>query len=122
MSAIEETKSEISVPSAPKQTAARATKPVPGGVSMLERGVTLAVCLGLVIITRLMAGEAMSNFTLAGMLALSAAVSALGIQRSIEFLSSVRVGVGLLVLLAAACMVGMLIMQVNVEGFDKYYA
>ena len=39
-----------------------------------------------------------------------------------DLLSSVRFGVVLLVLLAAACMVGMLVMQVNVEGFDKYYA
>lgn len=37
-------------------------------------------------------------------------------------LSSVRFGVVLLSLLALACTVGMLIMQVNVEGFDKYYA
>jgi cytochrome c biogenesis protein len=41
--------------------------------------------------------------------------------RGIDLLSSVRFGVVLLVLLAAACMVGMLIEQVNVEGFDKYY-
>src|SRR5213078_3080682 len=42
--------------------------------------------------------------------------------RALDLLSSVRFGVALLVLLAAACMVGMLIMQVNVEGFAKYYA
>src|SRR5689334_4669970 len=42
--------------------------------------------------------------------------------RAMEGLSSVRFGVVLLVLLAAACMIGMLIMQVSVEGFDKYYA
>src|SRR5205085_11536746 len=42
--------------------------------------------------------------------------------RAMDLLSSVRFGVVLLVLLAAACMVGMLVMQVNVEGFDKYYA
>jgi hypothetical protein len=41
---------------------------------------------------------------------------------AMDLLSSVRFGVALLVLLAAACMVGMLIMQVNVEGFGKYYA
>jgi cytochrome c biogenesis protein len=39
-----------------------------------------------------------------------------------DLLSSVRFGVVLLVLLALACMVGMLIVQVNVDGFDKYYA
>jgi cytochrome c biogenesis protein len=34
----------------------------------------------------------------------------------------VRFGVLLLVLLAGACTAGMLVMQVNVGGFDKYYA
>ncbi|HJQ34559.1 MAG TPA: cytochrome c biogenesis protein ResB [Pyrinomonadaceae bacterium] len=43
-------------------------------------------------------------------------------SRAMDLLSSVRFGVVLLVLLAAACMVGMLIMQVNVDGFEKYYA
>src|SRR5947209_6926156 len=42
--------------------------------------------------------------------------------RVLDLLSSVRFGVALLVLLAAACMAGMLIMQTSVEGFDKYYA
>jgi cytochrome c biogenesis protein len=44
------------------------------------------------------------------------------LTRLLNLLSSVRFGVSLLVLLAAACMVGMLIMQQSVEGFDKYYA
>src|SRR5438045_2648514 len=44
------------------------------------------------------------------------------VTRALTFLSSVRLGVVLLVLLAAACMVGMLIVQQNVEGFDKYFA
>jgi cytochrome c biogenesis protein len=44
------------------------------------------------------------------------------VTRGMDLLSSVRFGVVLLVLLAAACMAGMLIEQVNVEGFDKYYA
>ena len=44
------------------------------------------------------------------------------VTRALNLLSSVRFGVTLLVLLAAACMVGMLIVQQNVEGFDKYYA
>jgi cytochrome c biogenesis protein len=39
-----------------------------------------------------------------------------------DLLSSVRFGVLLLVLLAAASIVGMVVMQVNVQGFDKYYA
>jgi cytochrome c biogenesis protein len=42
--------------------------------------------------------------------------------RAMDLLSSVRFGVVLLVLLAAACVVGMLVVQVNVDGFDKYYA
>jgi cytochrome c biogenesis protein len=44
------------------------------------------------------------------------------ITRVLNLLSSVRFGVILLVLLAAASMIGMLIMQQNVEGFDKYFA
>jgi cytochrome c biogenesis protein len=40
----------------------------------------------------------------------------------LNLLSSVKFGVSLLVLLAVACMIGMLIMQQSVEGFDKYYA
>jgi cytochrome c biogenesis protein len=44
------------------------------------------------------------------------------VTRGLNFISSVRFGVFQLCLLAAACMVGMLIMQQNVEGFDKYYA
>lgn len=52
-----------------------------------------------------------------------AAKSGAGVAvRAMDSLSSVRFGVVLLVLLAAACMVGMLVMQVNMEGFDKYYA
>ena len=39
--------------------------------------------------------------------------------RAMDLLSSVRFGVVLLVLLAAACMVGMLVMQVNVDGFEQ---
>ena len=42
--------------------------------------------------------------------------------RAIDLLSGVRFGVVLLVLLAGACVVGMLVMQVNMDGFDKYYA
>jgi cytochrome c biogenesis protein len=44
------------------------------------------------------------------------------VTRALNLLSSVRFGVIMLVLLAAACMVGMLIVQQNVEGFDKYFA
>src|SRR5215207_10030679 len=42
--------------------------------------------------------------------------------RAMDLLSGVRFGVVLLVLLAVACVVGMLVVQVNMEGFDKYYA
>jgi cytochrome c biogenesis protein len=44
------------------------------------------------------------------------------ITRTLNLLSSVRFGVTLLILLAAASMIGMLIMQQNVEGFDRYFA
>jgi cytochrome c biogenesis protein len=40
----------------------------------------------------------------------------------LNLLSSVRFGVVLLILLVAASMVGMLIMQQNIDDFDKYYA
>src|SRR5215212_4595418 len=53
----------------------------------------------------------------------SAAVeSASLITRALNLLSSVKFGVTLLMLLALACMIGMLIVQQNVEGFDKYFA
>jgi cytochrome c biogenesis protein len=55
-------------------------------------------------------------------LLVTATVCFMGAKRTLDLLSSVRFGVSLLVLLAAACMVGMLIMQQNVEGFDKYFA
>ncbi|HEV7891848.1 MAG TPA: cytochrome c biogenesis protein ResB [Pyrinomonadaceae bacterium] len=48
--------------------------------------------------------------------------SASFITRTLNLLSSVRFGVTLLMLLAAACMIGMLIVQQNVDGFDKYFA
>jgi cytochrome c biogenesis protein len=44
------------------------------------------------------------------------------ITRVLNLLSSVRFGVTMLILLALASMVGMLIMQSNVDGFDKYFA
>jgi cytochrome c biogenesis protein len=54
--------------------------------------------------------------------AASASSSPSVVTRALNLLSSVRFGVTLLVLLVVACMIGMLIMQQNVEGFDKYYA
>lgn len=44
------------------------------------------------------------------------------LSRFLKLLCSVRFGVTLLVLLALACLVGMLIMQENVDGFANYYA
>ncbi|MBV9957340.1 MAG: cytochrome c biogenesis protein ResB [Acidobacteria bacterium] len=44
------------------------------------------------------------------------------LNRVLNLLSSVRFGIILLVLLVIASMIGMLIVQQNVEGFDKYFA
>jgi cytochrome c biogenesis protein len=44
------------------------------------------------------------------------------VTRLLNLLSSVRFGVTMLILLAIASMIGMLIMQSNVDGFDKYFA
>ncbi|HKP73518.1 MAG TPA: cytochrome c biogenesis protein ResB [Pyrinomonadaceae bacterium] len=44
------------------------------------------------------------------------------VTRLLNLLSSVRFGVTVLMLLALASMVGMLIMQQTVEGFDRYFA
>lgn len=44
------------------------------------------------------------------------------IERAIEIASSVRLGVILLCILVALSMIGMLIIQQNVNGFDAYYA
>jgi cytochrome c biogenesis protein len=43
------------------------------------------------------------------------------VNRILDFLSSVRFGVTLLCVLVALSMVGMLVMQQNVNGFDAYY-
>jgi cytochrome c biogenesis protein len=43
-------------------------------------------------------------------------------SRFLKLLCSVRLGVVLLVLLGLACLIGMLVMQQNVEGFANYYA
>lgn len=43
-------------------------------------------------------------------------------SRFLSLLCSVRLGVTLLVLLAVACLIGMLVMQQNVEGFARYFA
>ena len=44
------------------------------------------------------------------------------LSRFLNLVSSVPFGIILLILLGLACLVGMLIMQENVEGFDRYYA
>ena len=48
--------------------------------------------------------------------------SASFVERALNFLSSVRFGVVLLCILVAFSMVGMLIIQQNVQGFDSYFA
>ena len=44
------------------------------------------------------------------------------VVRLLNLLGSVRFGIVLLILLGALCVIGMVIMQQNVEGFDHYYA
>lgn len=44
------------------------------------------------------------------------------LNRVIDFLSSVRFGVSLLMILVVLSVIGMLIIQQNVQGFDSYYA
>lgn len=44
------------------------------------------------------------------------------LNRVVDFLSSVRFGVSLLITLVVLSMVGMLIIQQNVQGFDAYFA
>ena len=44
------------------------------------------------------------------------------VTRALKFACSVRLGVGLLIALGLACFIGMLVMQQNVDGFDRYFA
>lgn len=44
------------------------------------------------------------------------------VSRFLKLLCSVKLGVTLLILLGLACFLGMIIMQQNVEGFDRYFA
>ena len=53
--------------------------------------------------------------------AASNAASTSVVTKFLDFLSSVRFGVVLLILLVIASMIGMLIMQKDIEGFDRYY-
>jgi cytochrome c biogenesis protein len=43
------------------------------------------------------------------------------ISRFIKLLCSVRFGVALLILLGLACLIGMLVMQQSVDGFERYF-
>ncbi len=44
------------------------------------------------------------------------------VTRFLKFISSVKFGVALLILLALACFIGMIVMQQNVQGFDRWFA
>lgn len=44
------------------------------------------------------------------------------LSRFLSLLCSVRFGIVMLILLGLACLIGMLIMQQNVEGFERYFA
>lgn len=44
------------------------------------------------------------------------------LDKVLRLLSSVKFGLVMLSILLSCCMLGMLVMQVNVDGFDKYYA
>jgi cytochrome c biogenesis protein len=44
------------------------------------------------------------------------------LDKVLRLLSSVKFGLVMLSALLVCCMIGMLVMQVNVDGFDKYYA
>lgn len=44
------------------------------------------------------------------------------LDKVLRLLSSVRFGIVMLSILLMCCMIGMLVMQVNVDGFQKYYA
>jgi cytochrome c biogenesis protein len=44
------------------------------------------------------------------------------LDKVLHLLSSVRFGIVMLSILLSCCMLGMLVMQVNVEGFQKYYS
>jgi len=44
------------------------------------------------------------------------------LSQMLKLFCSVRLGVGLLTALGLACLIGMLVMQQNVDGFDRYFA
>jgi cytochrome c biogenesis protein len=43
------------------------------------------------------------------------------LDKGLRLLSSVRFGIVMLSILLLCCMIGMFVMQVNVDGFQKYY-
>ena len=119
MSAIEQTK-PVGVTTAPATTR-------PGNApSAVERLVTAAVTVAALVVCevakRRVSGTSLGWPEVVIVLGTGVSVVALGYRRMLEVLSSVRFGVTLLILLVIACMIGMLIMQQNVDGFDKYFA
>lgn len=44
------------------------------------------------------------------------------LDKTLRLLSSVRFGIVMISILLTCCMIGMLVMQVNVEGFEKYFS
>jgi len=131
MSAIEETKTDIRVPkkSATAAAGGQAANPASSPPTPLKLLAALGGALVLMLLTKFVL-QALSlnveSFPLpqyAIIFGLLAATLYLIIEgKLIDTLSSVRFGVSLLVLLVIASMIGMLIMQVNVEGFDRYFA
>ncbi|HEX5707578.1 MAG TPA: cytochrome c biogenesis protein ResB [Pyrinomonadaceae bacterium] len=122
MSAIEETKEIGVAKAAPKPAGAAAPSDAPTTTErLLTFGVGVLVAASVVLLKRYVSGEVV-GLEVVGLLVLAAVVAFFGHRRVLDLLSSVRFGVLMLVLLVAACMVGMVIMQLNVEGFDKYYA
>jgi cytochrome c biogenesis protein len=120
MSAIEETSVLPSGgKSASKDSPSVTERVVLGAIGAIIALLPLALSKGLPGIF----GEGFYSLTFTVVVLLvTGAVCYMGGKRTLDLLSSVRFGVVLLVLLAAACMLGMLVMQQNVDGFDKYYA
>ncbi|MGH9943427.1 MAG: cytochrome c biogenesis protein ResB [Pyrinomonadaceae bacterium] len=135
MSAIEETKTDIRVQSlkpAPVVSAssqAGASSDTASSTVVARLGISAAVALALMFVAKIVLQALGLNAVslpvpqyvmIFGMLA---GATYLILERTLlDVLSSVRFGVMLLCLLVLASMVGMLVMQVNVEGFDRYFA
>lgn len=121
MSAIEETKPAQTSVVQPKpvnhSSANASSKYLIHGASIIGEasGLALAKHLGAGIIT-------IEWWHIILLMSLFVVVHWLGITRLLDILSSVRFGIILLILLVIASMIGMIVMQQNVDGFDKYYA